>query len=198
AGEEVHRAADAAPLRVRRAPVGDAGALVDLVGAEDHRVDPAAARHLEGGDAVEERRAGRQRDELAGGVVDVGIDLGLLRHHAPVAEHAVLGVEYHVAALEVVRDHRGDADAEVHVSALAYQPGGVLRDALPGDGGLVAIKTRLVGRTPLGTAPRLAVGDLGRLHDALHEDAGKIDQVRRNRAGLHDLVDFDDGALRRL
>ena len=56
---------------------------------------------------------GVERDELAGGVVDVGIDLVLFRHHAPVAEDAVLGVQDHVAALEVVRDHRRDADAEI-------------------------------------------------------------------------------------
>lgn len=63
AREQVHRAADAATLRVRCAPVGNAAGLINLIGSEDHGVDSAAARHLERGNAVEERLAGLERDE---------------------------------------------------------------------------------------------------------------------------------------
>src|SRR5262249_54033665 len=65
-----------------------------------------------------------------------------------------------------------------------------------GHGRLVTVKARLVGGPALGAPPRLAVGRLSRLHHALHEDAGQIDEVGRDRARLHDLVHFDDRALR--
>ncbi len=164
AGEQVHRAADAAPLGVLRAPVRDAAALIDFVRAEDHRVDVAASRHLEGGDAVEEGGAGRERDELAGGVVDVRIDLVLFRHHPAVAEHAVFRVEDHVAAQEVVRHHRGNADAQVHVRPILDQPAGILRDAGARQGGFAVIEARRVGRPSLPAPPQIE--RLRRLHHA--------------------------------
>ena len=156
----------------------------------------AAARHLEGGDAVEERGAGRERDELAGGVVDVRIDLVFFGHHPAVAEHAVFRVEDHVAAEEVVRHHRGDADAQVHVRPVLDQAAGVLGDAGAAERGLAVVETRLVGRPPLAPLPEVEL--LGRRHHARHEDAGQVDQLRRNDAGLHDLVHLDDGHPRGL
>ena len=102
-------------------------------------------------------RAGVQRHELAGGVVDVGIDLVLVRHHPAVAEDAVLGVQDHVAALEVVRHHRGDADAEIHVGAFLDEPGRVPRDALARQRRLAVVEARLVRGPSRRPAPGLAV-----------------------------------------
>jgi hypothetical protein len=101
-------------------------------------------------------------------------------------------VEDHVAALEIVRHHRGDADAEIHVGAFLDEHGRVLRDALARQGRFAVVEARLIRGPSCGPAPRLAVDDLRRLDDARHEDPGQIDQLGGDRAGLHDLVHLDD------
>src|SRR5262249_12358625 len=74
----------------------------------------------------------------------------------------------------------------------------VLGDALARQGGLVVVEPRLVRRTAFRALPELAFLRLRGLHDALHEDAWKIDEFRRDFARLDDLVDLDDRALGRL
>jgi hypothetical protein len=83
-------------------------------------VDVAAADHRERvGAGAEDRRAGQRGDRLLAGVDQVGVDFVLGGERAD-AEQAVLGLQPHVhAGGHVVGDQRRQADAEVHVVAVA-------------------------------------------------------------------------------
>ena len=62
AGDQVHRAADAAQARIAQAEVGQVALLVDLVGAQDDGVQSLPPRAISNDvDAVEERGAWQRR-----------------------------------------------------------------------------------------------------------------------------------------
>src|SRR5215468_9672231 len=74
ASHQVHRPADTAEARVAQAEVGEIAVLVDLVRAQDDRVELAAAGHLERRHAVEVGDTRQRLDELSRGVEDVVVD----------------------------------------------------------------------------------------------------------------------------
>ena len=80
-------------------------------------------------------------------------------------------------------DQRRHADAEVHVVAVA------------------ADRARCAGRCdrayPRVTFFSMRLSYDGPLHDALHEDARRVDAVGLERAGLDQLLDLGDGVARR-
>jgi hypothetical protein len=98
--------------------------------AEDGGVDLAAADHAEGGGAVEERRPLAQGDGLLPGVDEVRVLLALDRVGTD-PEDPVLGLEHQLhVVVDVVRDQRGQPDAQVDVGAVLQLRGGTGRHLL--------------------------------------------------------------------
>ena len=91
----------------------------DLQGAQERQIDLSAADHPEALRRAERGGSLAHRNSLLAGIDDVRVDLGLQRV-GPDAEQPVLGLQLDVDARcdEVGRERR-DADAEVHVHAVA-------------------------------------------------------------------------------
>ncbi|GCC44544.1 hypothetical protein chiPu_0028512, partial [Chiloscyllium punctatum] len=197
AGDEVHGATHALHHLAGDHPVGEVAVLRHLHGAEDRQVDMAAAHHAERLGRGEIAGRGQLAHGLLAGVDEVGIDLVLVRERTH-AKHAVLALQVHVDAVgDVVRDQRRDADAEIDVIAVAQLLGGAGGHLFTGPGHEALLK-----RSDLGGGPRTGVAEfdplLARadLDDAFDEDAGRVDVVRVDLAGRHQMLDLGDGDLR--
>ncbi|ABA51189.1 hypothetical protein BURPS1710b_A1553 [Burkholderia pseudomallei 1710b] len=197
ADREIHRAADRGNRIGRaRVPVREIAMRGNLERAEHAIVQMAASHHREGIRMMEVRAARKQRHVLLAGV-DQFVVLRARRRGGTHAEQAVLAVqEDFPARIEVVRDERGHADAEVHIGAF----GDVLRDALRHVVAGQSFHRVLLGDS--GRARRALGRQFGRMRglrhfdDALHEDAGRHDVFRIQRAERHDLRHLHDRRLR--
>jgi hypothetical protein len=106
------------------------------------------------------------------------------------AEQAVLGLQRHVHAFgDVVGHQRRDADAEVHVIAVAQFLRGALRHQFT-DG-----RVLLRGRRALHGAELDALLVIRALDDAVDIDARRVDVIRRELPHLDELLDLGDADL---
>ena len=118
---EIHRATDLLDRFIGRArPVGDVAILGHLECAQHAEIQMPAARDGKTVGVMHIAAAGAQRHMRRAGVDQEWIDL-VRRRRGPDADHAVLGMEDHLAIdRHEVGDVRRNADAEIDQPAFGY------------------------------------------------------------------------------
>ena len=119
ADREIHRAANGGNrIRSSRMPVGEVAGDRDLKRAEHTVVQMAAAHHRKRIGGMEERGTEQGGHRLLARIDQIGILRARFRRRSH-AEQPVFGVQDDLAIPgQVVRHHRGQADAEIHVRAI--------------------------------------------------------------------------------
>ena len=198
ARKQIHRATDATALGIRRAPVRNARGLINFVRTQYHGIDMPAARHFKRCHTIKKRRAWLQRHKLTCGIVYIRIDIFIIGNHFAITQHAIFCMQNHVPSFEIVRNHGWNTHTQIAIGAFTHQARCIPGDTLTRYRRLAVIKPRLVRRATFRATIRFFVHLLGSEYHAFDKNAGQINQLRRNHAGLNDFIDLHNRDARRL